>query len=151
MITNDIAHSRSSPEYSGNGNDCSNTAGPNLLAYAAVGKTWCLVVSAIVKKLLQAYCTVAVFVEKSGSGEVVPYILTTSPRSNKLSPTYFIKVPLPKISDISAVFLFMTDISPVLTGPWTRGVSVVWADLEGNTNKHIYAYCVGCLPEQKEY
>jgi hypothetical protein len=71
-----------------------------------------------------------VFVEKSGSGEVVPYILTTSPRSNKLSPTYFIKVPLPKISDISAVFLFMTDISPVLTGPWTRGVSVVWADLE---------------------
>jgi hypothetical protein len=28
---------------------------------------------------------------------------------------------------------------------------IVWADLEGNTNKHIYAYCVGCLPEQKEY
>jgi hypothetical protein len=27
---------------------------------------------------------------------------------------------------------------------------VVWADQNGNVEKHTYAYCVPCLPSQKE-
>jgi hypothetical protein len=27
---------------------------------------------------------------------------------------------------------------------------IVWADQEGNIENHTYAYCVGCLPPQKE-
>jgi Pyruvate/2-oxoacid:ferredoxin oxidoreductase delta subunit len=27
---------------------------------------------------------------------------------------------------------------------------VVWADKKGNVEVHHYAYCVGCLPPQKE-
>ena len=27
---------------------------------------------------------------------------------------------------------------------------VVWADKEGDVERHTYAYCVGCLPNQKE-
>ena len=27
---------------------------------------------------------------------------------------------------------------------------VVWADSKGDTERHTYAYCVGCLPNQEE-
>ena len=27
---------------------------------------------------------------------------------------------------------------------------IVWADELGNIEKHLYAYCVGCLPAQLE-